>query len=732
MGQYFDRIDVLSRAAELPARIRFMLDDVMELRENDWVPRQQKVNDIGPRTISQMRWDHMSQVNPMMAQCTPGMMPGMPNIPMPSVGPDGKPYVWFGQNDNLWGASNQDIYTSKDPPGIVMVDDNKDIFGKDQNTTAQPTPSTQQPSLLGRAPALMKQQEKSTTPKKDLFEPHYMKTKKPAATAPPSSTNISLATVMKNEAAASKITTSKKFGLFEDEIEMPNNPSKPAPTTARTSAWNVDPFMPDFSKPSIISPFSDSPSIQQEPAQKQQSSNNPYKNSPPNNHYSPSSNRSMRPGMQTLTKPTMKKSSNGDAMRPRSGEVSLRPATLMPAANTKAEEKKKGEELPGKLGQFTNLTIQEKSKPKKSGPSKKEIDKKISGIISDYQSSASLDKAMQELQSLITSTKLCKMVAKQLSLHSSTLECSAWQQMADIYNECDQKEVIRKDVIIQNVLQLLDDPKVQDIDEHKSCLAFFVGYFVTEEWLQLGEFISQFTDGRHYPVVLMSLVEVNKRMGKKWLQTEVKKCDVDLKTTFPKDLQQDIHVMSASKEQGLAFLFPHLCLQDELLAVMKEKKPETDIIRWIQDNVEKVIEKRRLIHILVTCVVAMATQPTLADDNYLNQKPDKEGTDGEKEMISSMKSVLKHFLDADAPMQLEAIYALQVFCNDNSFPKEMLLRLFITFYTEEIVEEDLFMKWREDLNDTYPGKGKALFQVNSWLQWMEQADEEEEDAEEEG
>ena len=42
----------------------------------------------------------------------------------------------------------------------------------------------------------------------------------------------------------------------------------------------------------------------------------------------------------------------------------------------------------------------------------------------------------------------------------------------------------------------------------------------------------------------------------------------------------------------------------------------------------------------------------------------------------------------------------------------MLLRLFIVFYSNEIVEEDVFMRWREDLNDTYPGKGKALFQVS--------------------
>ena len=42
---------------------------------------------------------------------------------------------------------------------------------------------------------------------------------------------------------------------------------------------------------------------------------------------------------------------------------------------------------------------------------------------------------------------------------------------------------------------------------------------------------------------------------------------------------------------------------------------------------------------------------------------------------------------------------------------EMLLRLFIIFYNLEIIEEDIFLKWKEDINDSYQGKGKALFQV---------------------
>ena len=43
----------------------------------------------------------------------------------------------------------------------------------------------------------------------------------------------------------------------------------------------------------------------------------------------------------------------------------------------------------------------------------------------------------------------------------------------------------------------------------------------------------------------------------------------------------------------------------------------------------------------------------------------------------------------------------------------MLLRWFNLLYDLEIVEEEAFLRWKEDVNDEYPGKGKALFQVSA-------------------
>lgn len=41
----------------------------------------------------------------------------------------------------------------------------------------------------------------------------------------------------------------------------------------------------------------------------------------------------------------------------------------------------------------------------------------------------------------------------------------------------------------------------------------------------------------------------------------------------------------------------------------------------------------------------------------------------------------------------------------------MLLRWFVNLYDLEVIEEEAFFKWKENISDDYPGKGKALFQV---------------------
>ena len=53
MDAYFERMKAFQANQELPSRVRFMLQDVIELRRNRWQPRR-NMNEGAPKTIQQV------------------------------------------------------------------------------------------------------------------------------------------------------------------------------------------------------------------------------------------------------------------------------------------------------------------------------------------------------------------------------------------------------------------------------------------------------------------------------------------------------------------------------------------------------------------------------------------------------------------------------------------------------------------------------------------------------
>uniref|UniRef100_A0A8C2INL1 Eukaryotic translation initiation factor 4, gamma 2b n=1 Tax=Cyprinus carpio TaxID=7962 RepID=A0A8C2INL1_CYPCA len=85
MDQYFGRMRSLMNNKDLPARIRFLLQDTVELRENNWVPRKAFI-DNGPKTINQIRQDAVKDLGVFIPPMNQGMRmdfflegPFMPN-----------------------------------------------------------------------------------------------------------------------------------------------------------------------------------------------------------------------------------------------------------------------------------------------------------------------------------------------------------------------------------------------------------------------------------------------------------------------------------------------------------------------------------------------------------------------------------------------------------------------------------------------------------------------------
>merc|ERR1712013_346092 len=203
------------------------------------------------------------------------------------------------------------------------------------------------------------------------------------------------------------------------------------------------------------------------------------------------------------------------------------------------------------------------------------------------------------------------------------------------------------------------------------------------------------------------------------LQNMFKESNIKLMDHLPTNMRTEEQLREQLEQRQLSFLVPLLAIKADMWRQLETGPDCGSFLNWVLDTVPESNRKDpSFISALIASVVRfIAEQTTLKDTG---KTPEKEVTDKEKEMIGEYKQVLQTFL-TNQELQLAAVYALQVFCFSRGFPKGMLLLWFVSLYEADIVDEHVFLKWKEDVNDSYPGKGKALFQVNQWLTWLEEA-----------
>ena len=83
---------------------------------------------------------------------------------------------------------------------------------------------------------------------------------------------------------------------------------------------------------------------------------------------------------------------------------------------------------------------------------------------------------------------------------------------------------------------------------------------------------------------------------------------------------------------------------------------------------------------------------------------------------------MQFFLEDRIDLQVVAIYSLQVYFYTHEQPKGTLLKWFVLLFNLEIIDGEAFLKWQDDINDEYVGKGEALFEVTHWItSWLQAA-----------
>uniref|UniRef100_A0A4W6G5X7 Eukaryotic translation initiation factor 4 gamma 2 n=1 Tax=Lates calcarifer TaxID=8187 RepID=A0A4W6G5X7_LATCA len=364
------------------------------------------------------------------------------------------------------------------------------------------------------------------------------------------------------------------------------------------------------------------------------------------------------------------------------------------------------------LGLKTNPPpIQEKpaKSNKKAPPTKEELRKMTETLLTDYLNNKNPPK-------YFLSEMLNKIVVHSLDRSDEDKE----NVSALIHALCTEGLVTGKRDAFLSVLDQC--PKIEEeVPLVKSYLAQFAAHVIVADLVSITDLAHQLENGAHFPLFLLCLQQLVKLKDREWLTDLFQQSKVNMQKMLPEIDQNKDRMLEILEGKGLSFLFPLMKLEKELLKQIKVDPSPQSIYKWIKDNISpKLHTDKGFVNILMT---RYSRQCFLRGCS--SQRPLRNSWTRRKQLLLSFKPVMQKFLHDHIDLQVGALYALQVHCNTKAFPKGMLLRYFVNFYDMEIIEEEAFLSWKEDVTQEYPGKGKALFQVNQWLTWLETAEEEE-------
>ncbi|XP_076068093.1 N-acetyltransferase 1 isoform X1 [Oratosquilla oratoria] len=654
MDQYFERKVQLKSNTELPSRIRFMLQDVIELRAASWVPRKIAQSD-GPRTIQEVREEAARDLGVYIPPPTSQGPPRSSGLisPLAALGS-------FFPTANSNRVGMEDVF-GMPPMGAVttlgtgpgVISSQPDKYGYESNGFS---------GGGGGGSYRPRQQQGGFYQNKHFSNQSYNRQQQ----------NNQYNQQQNYNSIATKDLPPRFKKMFSGGLGGPGDGEvslRPAPTSMMLKPKTPG-VLPQSALGALPQGHQDHPALPLAPQPQ-----------PPN---------------QKPTPPLLHKEP---------------PILIKQASMDKS-----------------------KSNKRDRGPSRDEWLKRVKSVVEDLIKEQNVEDAVDNYRNLKVPERLTADAVHTIITYLLEQNESGREYGSQLLERLRSDNIINPDRLFDGVKQVLGqlDYLVTDIPRVKSHMASILGYAVAYNILTLSEVAEPLEGGQHFPLFLLTLQGLHKLMGKVKLTQTFNDSKVNLLNLLPEADRTKEKLADLLEDRHLSFLFPLLRIQAELLKTLMGDPTPQSFYKYIKDNLDSThYTAPGFINALMTVLVKYITQEsTLAGNADPTQIPEKSSTEKEKELLNKFKPVLQAFLHDHVHLQVTAVYALQVYTYTNNFPKGMLLRWFVNLYNLEIIEEDAFLKWKEDLSDDYPGKGKALFQVNQWLTWLEET--EEDDEEEDG
>ncbi|CAH1786926.1 unnamed protein product, partial [Owenia fusiformis] len=378
---------------------------------------------------------------------------------------------------------------------------------------------------------------------------------------------------------------------------------------------------------------------------------------------------------------------------------------------------------------------EEKKNEKKPAPTKEELDKVRDNVLSEYLKTEDTMEAMTSVKEMRPPRKYLTPMVCHMMMMALEKSDKDRENISHLISAFKNEGIITAEQFteaFETILSKMSDLEA-DVPLIKSYVSKYAGRAVIDEIISLVELSEPMKQGAHYPLFMLCLQHLLKLANKEWLQKTFNESKINLEDMLPESDRNRERMMEILEDRGLSFLYPLLRVQSSMWRTFQRDPNATAVYKWIKENVDIELYKvPGFINALVTSILRYVTSETTLG-NGVDPKvvPEKALLEKEHMIFDKYKGVLQKFLHDESDLQMCTLYTLQVFCHTNHFPKGMLLRFFMQLYDLELVDEEVFLRWKEEVNDDYPGKGKALFQVNQWLTWLDEAEEESDEEDQE-
>ncbi|KAL1505220.1 hypothetical protein ABEB36_004834 [Hypothenemus hampei] len=373
---------------------------------------------------------------------------------------------------------------------------------------------------------------------------------------------------------------------------------------------------------------------------------------------------------------------------------------------------------------------QERPKSKKDkGPSKEEVVKKFNNLLDEYwKGEVDLKQAINSYKEHKVPDKFVKetiLSGLSLALDKSDVE---QEKLVKLIGNLKENHAVSGNAVQEAFKSLCHvlEQRTSDAETEKDAVvnsaSALLAAAVCEHLAPLSDVAILTDNGAHYPLFLMMLQRVKMKLGKSELSELFNKSKVNLMAQLPEAERTKERLSEILEERELTFLYPLLRIQADMARQLATDPNPQAFYKWIKENLESAnFKDPGFINALVTVLLKYITQEAQAagDEKAVAEK--------ETSLLERYQPILHAFLRDKSSLQLVAVYSLQMHFYAQNFPRGQLLRWFVAMYDLEIIDEEAFLNWKEDVTDAYPGKGHALFQVNHWLTWLQEAESEDEE-----